>query len=83
MTVYEIPNIEHCTVTPMANGRMFRILTNDGWVIKMPEYAENEYSMGVILPATDDFSVVQILPVSSLPEDAVINGDADNEPEVM
>ena len=80
MTVYEIPNIEHCTVTPKANGGIFLIVTNDGWVIKLPTYEENEYSTAVGLLATFDFSTVQILPVSSLPEDAVINGET-NEPE--
>lgn len=81
MTVYEIPNIEHCTVTEVAGGRMYRIVTNEGWVIKLPEYAENEYSTAVGLMATRDFSTVQILPVSSLPEDAVINGET-NTPEI-
>ena len=79
MTVYEIPNIEHCTVTEFANGGIFRIITNEGWVIKLPSYEENEYSTAVGLLATYDFSTVQILPVSSLPEDAVINGVTGNE----
>lgn len=82
MTVYEIPNIENCTVTPMVNGNMFRIITNDGWVIKLPYYAENEYSTAVILRATDDFSVVEILPISSLEGDYVINGDTE-APEIV
>ena len=83
MTVYEIPNIEHCTVTPMANGRMFRIITNEGWYIHCPEHEENSYTTAVGLLATYDFSTVQIIPASELPEDAVINGETDNEHEVM
>ena len=82
MTVYEIPNIEHCTVTSMVNGGMFRIITNDGWVISLPDYEENTYSTAVVLRNTFDFSTVQILPVSSLPEDAVINGET-IKPEIM
>lgn len=82
MTVYEIPNIENCTVTEMGGGRLFRIITNEGWVIKLPSYEENEYSTAVGLLATYDFSTVQILPVSSLPEDAVINGETIT-PEIM
>ena len=83
MTVYEIPNIENCTVTPLVNGGIFRIITNEGWVIKLPEYEENEYSTAVGLRNTYDFSTVQILPVSSLPEDAVINGVTDNNHEIQ
>lgn len=82
MTVFEVPNIEHCTVTPMANGMAYRIVTNDGWVIKLPDYAENEYSTAVILMANRDYSTLQILPISSLPEDAVINGET-NKPEIV
>ena len=81
MTVYEIPNIEYCTVTPKANGGIFLIVANEGWVIKLPEYAENEYSTAVGLSATRDFSTVQILPISSLEGDYEINENA-NKPEI-
>ena len=83
MTVYEIPNIEHCTVTEFASGGIFRIITNEGWVIKLPEYGENEYSTAVGLRNTYDFSTVQILPISELSDDAVINGDTDNGHEIV
>ena len=83
MTVYEIPNIENCTVTVVANGLGYKIKTNDGWVIHLPTYAENEYSTVIALLATFDFSTVQILPISSLEGDYVINGETDNEYEVM
>lgn len=81
MTVYGIPNIENCNVRQI--GTAFRIVTNDGWVIKLPEYEENIYSTAVILLESYDFSTVQILPISELPEDAVINGNTDNDHEVM
>jgi hypothetical protein len=82
MTVYEIPNIEHCTVESVANGRGFRIITNEGWVIKLPTYEENSYSTAVALLASYDFSTVQILPISSLEGDYEINGDT-VQPEIM
>lgn len=82
MTVYEIPNIEHCTVTEVAGGRAYRIVADEGWVIKLPEYEENVYSTAVGLMATRDFSTVQILPISSLEGDYEINGDT-VQPEIM
>ena len=84
MTVYEIPNIEHCTVTPMASGRIFRIVTNEGWYIHLDSHPENSYTTAVGLLATYDFSTVQIIPAADLPADAEINGDTGtNEPELM
>lgn len=86
MTVYEIPNIENCTVTPVSNNGIvlgYRIITNSGWVISLPQYEENNYSTAVILLASFDFSTVQILPISELPDGYVINGTPDNEHEIM
>ena len=84
MTVYEIPNIENCTVTPLFNGGMFRIVTNEGWYIHCPEHAENSYTTIVILQSTYDFSTVQIIPASELPPDAEFNGgDTTVQPEIM
>ena len=76
MTVYEIPNIENCTVEPMASGRMYRITANEGWYIHVNgvEGNENLYKGAVILQATYDFSQVEIIPESELPEDAEICG---------
>jgi CMP-N-acetylneuraminic acid synthetase len=47
------------------------------------EITEKEYEQIQKELATYDFSTVQILPISELPEDAVINGNTDNEQEVM
>lgn len=82
MTVYEIQNIENCNVRQIGNA--FRIVTNDGWVIKLPEYEENIYSTAVILLASYDFSTVQILAVSELPDGYIINGGgSNNDHEIM
>ncbi len=77
MLVYEIPNIEHCNVRQVANS--YLITANDGWCIHCPEHEENSYTTIVFLVATYDFSTVQILPVSSLPEGAEINADTGEE----
>lgn len=83
MTVYEIPNIEHCTVEEIGNpALMYRIRTNEGWVIHLPTYEDNVYSTVIALRNNYDFSTVQILPVSSLDGDYEINGDT-VQPEIM
>lgn len=81
MTVYEIPNIENCNVRQI--GSSYRIVTNEGWVIKLPEYEENTYSTAVFLRETYDFSTVQILPISSLEGDHEINGNITEQPKIM
>lgn len=86
MTVYEIPNIEHCTVEPMVGGLMFRITAHEGWYIHLndgPEDTANVYKGAVILRADRDFSTVEIVPESELPEDAEILGDVPNDTETM
>ena len=81
MTVYDIP---HITVEEMGDPvRYYRINTVEGYVIKLPIYEENEYKTAAILTPTSDFSIVQIIPISELPEGAEIHGDTGNAPEVM
>ena len=80
MTVYEIPNIEHCDVTEVAGGRMFGIVAHEGWYIHLndgDESTANVYKGAVILRADRDFSTVEIVPESELPEDAEILGAGD------
>ena len=86
MTVYEIPNIEHCTVTERVGGRMFMIVANEGWYIHLNDGDENtmhDWKGAVILQATYDFSQVEIRAEADLPEDAIICGGEDNDHEVM
>lgn len=82
MTVYDIPNIEQCTVTPMASGRMFRIESHEGWYIHLnngDEQNENIWKTAVALLATYDFSIVEIRPFAELPPDAEICGTVSGE----
>jgi hypothetical protein len=87
MTVYEIPNIEHCTVTPVGNPAvMYRITAHEGWYIHLNDGDENTaniYKGAVVLMANRDFSEVEIIPESELPEDAEILGDVPNDTETM
>ena len=63
MTVYEIPNIEHCTIRPVGNVA-YRINSNDGWYIHLNDGIEdtaNIYKTAVILSTDYDFSQVEII----------------------
>lgn len=87
MIVYDIPNIEHCVVTPMVNGTMFKIVSNEGWYIHLNDGIEdtaNVWKGAVILPSTYDFSQVEIRAEADLPEGAEIcGGTTEPKPEVM
>jgi hypothetical protein len=88
MTVYEIPNIEHCTVRPLGNPViMYRITANEGWYIHLndgDEETANHWTGEVGLLATTDFSIVEIRAEADLPEGAEINGETEEpQPEVM
>ena len=82
MTVYDIP---HVTVTPVANGRMFLIVADEGWYIHIPSiHDELVYKGAVGLEASFDFSTVQIVAEADLPEGAeILGGDTQPETEVM
>lgn len=86
MTVYEIPNIEHCSVEPFAGGGIYRIISEDGWYIHLndgdPETA-NLYKTAVALLATYDFSLVQIVAEADLPPNAEICGGDTSKPETV
>ena len=85
MTVYEIPNIEHCDVT-MPTSRRYLIVAHEGWYIHLNDGVEdtsNIWKTAVGLQTTYDFSQVEIRAEADLPEGAEICGDANNEHEVM
>ncbi len=64
MTVYDIPNIEHCSVHPVGNPPIgYRIISEDGWYIHLndgDEETANLYKWAVVLPATYPFEQVEI-----------------------
>lgn len=73
MSVYDIPNV---TVEPI--GGMYRLNALDGWCIHLPQHDEFTYKKAVILPANYDFSTVQIIAETDLPEGAEILADDTN-----
>lgn len=86
MTVYEIPNIDHCTVTPRLNGAMYMIVANEGWYIHLDDGVEdtaNVWKGAVIISASYDFTKVIIAAEADLPEDVVIMGNNNNDHEAM
>ena len=86
MTVYEIPNIEHCTVTPRLNGAMYMITTNEGWYLHLNdgwEETAHDWKTVAILNADYDFSQVEIRAEADLPPDAIICGGEDDDTEIM
>lgn len=78
MTVYEVLNIEHCTVKPLGDPVVvYRIKADEGWYIHLndgDEERENAWKTSVALSANYDFSLVQIVAEADLPEGAEIYG---------
>lgn len=85
MTVYEIPNIEHCTVEEIGDPVvMYRITSDDGWYIHINDGVEetaNLYKTCVALRYNHDWSDVQIIAAEDLPEGAEIAG-VEDKPEI-
>lgn len=79
MTISEIRNIENCTVTPIGNPAIgYRVIANTGWYIHFNDGVEetaNHYKTAALLNANYDFSLVEIVPESELPEGAEILGN--------
>lgn len=79
MTVYDIPNV---TVEGMGDPvRYHKIRTVSGYVIKLPEYPENVYKTVAVFPIGYDYTTVQIIAESDLPEGAEIYGNVGNDHE--
>lgn len=88
MTIYEIPNIEHCTVEPIGNPPViYRVIAHEGWYIHLNDGIEdtaNIYKSAVALNATYPFEQVEIIPESELPEDAeILGGSTELETETI
>ena len=91
MTVYDIPNIEHCDVTAVGTIA-YRIVAHEGWYIHQADNTpggteENPtkiYKGAAILRNDYDFSLVEITAEADLPANAEIcGGTGNNDHEVM
>ena len=88
MTVYDIPNIEHCDVA-LFGSLNYRIICHEGWYIYLPTHIPGEdengnptkvYKGAAIIRTDYDFSTVEITAEADLPANAEICA-GDNEPE--
>jgi hypothetical protein len=91
MTVYDIPNIEHCDVAPFGASH-YRIIAHEGWYIYQadnlaggtPENPTKVYRTVALLSVNYDFSMVEITAEADLPPNAEINGGGgNNDHEIM
>ena len=91
MTVYDIPNIEHCDVS-MIGTVLYRIVCHEGWYIHQQDNSpgiDEEgnptkiYKTIAILRTDYDFSTVEITAEADLPDNAEICGDTNTNHEVM
>ena len=91
MTIFEIPNIEHCDVTEFGTLN-YRVVAHPGWYIYQATNVPGEdedgnptkiYRTATIIRKDYDFSLVEICAEADLPDNAEICGDTSNDHEVM
>lgn len=92
MTIYDIPNIEHCDVQSVT-ATLYRIIAHEGWYIHKSTDPVGEDENGnptklyrgaaVIRTDAEDLSGIEITAEADLPPNAEICGDTDNDHEVM
>ena len=91
MTIYDIPNIEHCDIVPVGTIA-YRLFAHEGWYIyqttNIPGEDENGnptkvYRTATVLSVNYDFSQVEITAEADLPDNAEICGGANNDHEVL
>lgn len=89
MSIYDIPNIEHCDITTVG-ASFYRIFAHEGWYIYQadnpaggtPDNPTKIYRTVGIFSVNYDFSLVEIVAEADLPENAEICG-GDNNHEIM
>ena len=91
MTIYDIPNIEHCDVTAIT-ATVYRIFAHEGWYIHKSTDPAGEdengnptilyRTVGVIRTDAEDLSGIEIIAEADLPTNAEICGGG-NDHEVM
>lgn len=76
MSIYEVPNIEYCTVEEIGDPLIFyRITTNDRWYIHRNDgdgETAKTWKTATMLRYDEDPAILQIVHESVLPEDAEI-----------
>lgn len=91
MTVYDIPNIEHCTVRAISDT-VFRVNTHEGWYIHKstdPNGVDENgnptilYHTATVIRTSEDLTGIEIVAEADLPANAEICGNNGNDHEVM
>ena len=92
MDIYDIPNIEHCDVTPIGTSG-WRVAAHEGWYIHKSTDPVGEdgdgnptilYRTYVIVRNTENLAGIEIVAEADLPTNAEICGDTSTpEHEVM
>ena len=91
MSIYEVPNIEHCDVIPVGSIG-YRVNAHEGWYI----HKENDpdgvdangnptklYRTNIIVWVDEDVTGLEITAAADLPGNAEISGVGDNNHDVM
>ena len=75
---------EHLTIIREIGNPViaYAVQTESGWCIRKASFSANVYKTATAIYATDDLDAIEIVQISELPEDAVVNGTT-NRPEVM
>ena len=61
---------------------LYRVTMEEGWCIKPPQAVSEIYKTCTVLYADSDLSKTVIIPISELPEDAILTG-SDDTPETI
>lgn len=68
------------SATPMLNGTVYMVRTEEGYYIRKPFFEELEYKTVTTIYPNDNPEDIEIVAFEDLPEGYVINGDV-NEPD--
>lgn len=73
MNIYDVSNIENCTIRPIGDPVAgYRINSNAGWFLHI--VGERYYKTAMALSVNFDFSTLEVIAETDLPEGAEILG---------
>lgn len=72
------------SATPILNGTLYKVKTEEGYYIRKPVFEELEYKTVTTIYPNDNPADIEIVAFADLPEGYVINGNpGDNNHEIM
>lgn len=81
MTINDIQNVSYESFGNPVSA--YRITADEGYCIHTPQHEENSYARIIIVRADYDFSTIQVLLMSELPEDAEVHGSVEPDTETV